>query len=289
MRVLADNGQLLWTCVKHTGPVNAIVKFELRGVVAASSAVAPGELPGARRGSLSGDAKTALATVFQALPNYVADDAMVITDASTAKSRAVTLELAGHQNAGTLTEAFCPDTYGCPFPGCRPRYQQPRMTASFVASTDVVPAEPFVIKPPGGVDGVAIKVTIATATYKTAADTTTIAAQTCPITVSGATMTEGACTTTMAARPVPSKNFETKPVHVGAGLRLKFTTKTPAAGDYYFYYIVGSCTAVEDRPAGESRKSLECSGRGACDRTSGTCECFEGFQGYNCAARSIIL
>jgi hypothetical protein len=40
----------------------AIVKFELRGVVAASSAVAPGELPGARRGSLSGDAKTALAT-----------------------------------------------------------------------------------------------------------------------------------------------------------------------------------------------------------------------------------
>ncbi|KAA0172095.1 hypothetical protein FNF27_06130 [Cafeteria roenbergensis] len=237
----------------------------------------------------SADLKTALATVFQALPNYVADDAMVITDASTAKSRAVTLELAGHQNAGTLTEAFCPDTYGCPFPGCRPRYQQPRMTASFVASTDVVPAEPFVIKPPGGVDGVAIKVTIATATYKTAADTTTIAAQTCPITVSGATMTEGACTTTMAARPVPSKNFETKPVHVGAGLRLKFTTKTPAAGDYYFYYIVGSCTAVEVRPAGESRKSLECSGRGACDRTSGTCECFEGFQGYNCAARSIIL
>jgi hypothetical protein len=30
--------------------------------------------------------------------------------------------------------------------------------------------------------------------------------------------------------------------------------------------------------------SLECSGRGTCDKTSGTCECFDGYAGNDCAA-----
>lgn len=227
-------------------------------------------------------------SAVKGLPSFIVDSAITVTDtsaSSNAKDRTVIFEMTGDANGGDAIAVTCPAQYGCPFYGCRPRFQQPHLSAIHRASTDVQVAGPFHVEPDTGAHGVAIKITVTGTT-----NAKTFAAEACPIVVTASVPAESACVTVLSARPVPSTaRNAVKPIEVANGVAISFATADPATGSYNFYYIVGSCSATSVRRAGSAREGIECAGRGVCDRSSGLCGCFQGYQGFNCATRSIII
>lgn len=62
----------------------------------------------------------------------------------------------------------------------------------------------------------------------------------------------------------------------------------------HFFYKLGACTVTDVTESGtahdnDDAENIECSGRGECDRSSGTCSCFAGYTGVNCGAQSVLL
>ena len=56
---------------------------------------------------------------------------------------------------------------------------------------------------------------------------------------------------------------------------------------YDVYQSPGTCT-VSQTTRGTSEK-YECAGRGICDHDSGTCDCFQGYHGFDCGAISPVV
>jgi hypothetical protein len=56
-----------------------------------------------------------------------------------------------------------------------------------------------------------------------------------------------------------------------------------------WYWSLPSCNVQIEKEAGIKRESLECSGRGRCDRKTGLCECFAGYEGGVCGDQSITV
>lgn len=66
----------------------------------------------------------------------------------------------------------------------------------------------------------------------------------------------------------------------------------PAANGVYhydFFWSLPTCTTTIQRQAGLFYENLECSGRGSCDRKSGLCECFPGYDGGNCGQNVVVV
>ena len=49
-----------------------------------------------------------------------------------------------------------------------------------------------------------------------------------------------------------------------------------------WYWSLPTCTVSVEQEAGVKRESHECSGRGRCDRKTGLCDCFAGYEGGSC-------
>jgi len=47
------------------------------------------------------------------------------------------------------------------------------------------------------------------------------------------------------------------------------------------------CSVVETRKG--TSENLECSGRGACDGSSGECQCFEGYTSDDCSVQTVLV
>lgn len=66
------------------------------------------------------------------------------------------------------------------------------------------------------------------------------------------------------------------------------------------FFLPGSCTVTDQTPnvvngvAGTGFdnvdiENIECSGRGECDRGTGTCECYEGYTGNACEGQTTVV
>lgn len=93
--------------------------------------------------------------------------------------------------------------------------------------------------------------------------------------------------TTLLEAPVPSNGKE---MNVGNGFRftISSTAITGAATETIQYYPA-TCSAAVSQRAGQSFESAECSNRGVCDRSSGLCECFQGYAGSACSDELVTV
>jgi hypothetical protein len=52
---------------------------------------------------------------------------------------------------------------------------------------------------------------------------------------------------------------------------------------------IGSAWAAQTTAASVDVEDAECSNRGHCDRTTGTCACYEGYYGDHCGLQTILV
>lgn len=82
-------------------------------------------------------------------------------------------------------------------------------------------------------------------------------------------------------------------VAVSNGVFLNFESRKPQPGYYMWLVSLATCS-VDPDPAAYSavhpnRENVECSNRGECDASSGTCACHEGYYGDNCQSQTILV
>jgi hypothetical protein len=58
---------------------------------------------------------------------------------------------------------------------------------------------------------------------------------------------------------------------------------------YVFKWALPTCTARVVQPLPVSLEKIECGGRGSCDRSSGQCECFNGYNGQACDVKEASI
>lgn len=66
----------------------------------------------------------------------------------------------------------------------------------------------------------------------------------------------------------------------------------PYAGGVYsvtYRWSLPTCSVTQVTAAEAAFERAECSARGLCDRSSGACECFPGYAGYNCAQQTVVV
>jgi len=78
---------------------------------------------------------------------------------------------------------------------------------------------------------------------------------------------------------------------LGYGMFYNFDSRTPthAAGGYSIHMSTAKVVVTEHITANSEKEDIECSGRGACDVTSGNCACFEGYYGDHCGQQTILV
>lgn len=77
---------------------------------------------------------------------------------------------------------------------------------------------------------------------------------------------------------------------------LTFASDLNAGNDYYqlIAYDPFRCTVADTTESGSAHKNadaenIECSGRGECNRGTGTCECFSGYTGNSCSSQTVLV
>ncbi len=71
------------------------------------------------------------------------------------------------------------------------------------------------------------------------------------------------------------------------GLVIEITKTSPiipadGLAIFDWYWSLPTCEITIERPSGLKNENHECSGRGTCDRNTGLCKCYTGYDGGNC-------
>jgi EGF-like domain len=93
----------------------------------------------------------------------------------------------------------------------------------------------------------------------------------------------------------PLGTSEASDLETDLGLLVSLTASNPVVAvvdgtaTFDWYWSLPNCAVEVTRAAGVKRESHECSGRGRCDRKTGLCECFAGYEGGVCGEQSIVV
>jgi hypothetical protein len=103
--------------------------------------------------------------------------------------------------------------------------------------------------------------------------------------------------TSMAETPQPPATSAASPSRVlgpyGLVLDLfdlsTFIGTTAASKSIVIQWRLPTCEVTQTTSAESSYEKVECSNRGLCERSSGQCQCFSGYAGYNCAQQTVYV
>jgi len=196
----------------------------------------------------------------------------------------------GIRNSGNQSLLSCESTLGCTNPGCQPMYRQARRERTTLAQGATV----------GSVmihnDSVIVSNfhnerfqdgTIEVMVYENATDA-----------VHGEPYNQFSVRTSFpeyaGVNPDIFVNYGFIPndfskVEISNGVYIAFESRTAQRGLYTFEYRVPKCEVESYTPAATHAENIECGGRGVCDRSTGTCDCFEGWYGNSCGSQSILV
>lgn len=251
---------------------------------------------------------TALANALESLPNFLVDDVTVSLDSSTADSAiylVTFVESSGH-HTGSRPTLSCPyddaSLIGCPYAGCRPRYDQlVRVSTSSsmgtVAGINLVMSSlSWLVRSSdathvgtGATFDVHVRVWIRIETLGTR-QLISIAHQS-ETTVGGVAVNNALVAPTdpeMWTLLGPVGSSQSMDMSTDYGLLVSLIPSDPVVpvvdgtATFDWYWSLPSCQVVVEREAGIKYENHECSGRGSCDRKTGLCQCFAGYEGGNC-------
>jgi len=251
---------------------------------------------------------------LMAIPNYKIPTVSVAANPPAAAFAATTPTLSfditfdNERTAGNQQLLSCdPQPLGCQSVGCSPMYMQPLYVDASFDRTDFTDDSILDTSDPlfGDHDVATVVVTFAAADAAGGAGTeykTYTAAWTM-----GATAVVGPYDTTLTLDvgkpnyvPVGSYNAKSAPgaatpetglgnnrIPLGFGMYLKAGTAAPTTATYVFQTL--RCAVAETQRADMRYEDIECSGRGTCDHSTGTCACFEGHYGDHCGLQTILV
>jgi hypothetical protein len=229
--------------------------------------------------AVEADIKAAL----EALPNFVIGDATVTLATPSEDSVSFTVQML-HPDGSTMGEQallMCPDVNGCTAAGCQPVHQQIRKVTESHSGIVALNTDSVLVPPAFAATGEEYDMTI-TVTVTAGMDASANNFAIAIANAAGSAIASAA----MVAQPIPVDNDK---VYVGYGAYLNFNSRTVATGTYTIKFAVAQCAVTETVTASVYSEHAECSNRGACDRETGLCQCFDGYYGHNCAQQSILV
>jgi hypothetical protein len=246
--------------------------------------------------------------VIESLPNFAIGQVGVTLDANTADSASylVTFIEQGNYNTGTRPLLLCPHSdaslIGCPFAGCRPKYDQmvrlqTATNMGTVAGVDLVKSSnSWLVRSldsthagTGATFDVHVRVWIRIETVGSR-QLISMAYQS-ETTVGGVAVNNALVAPTDPEQWTllgPIGTVEASHVSTEYGLLVSLTASNPVVAivdgtaTFDWYWSLPTCTTNVEQEAGVKYENYECSGRGRCDRKTGLCECFQGYEGGNC-------
>jgi hypothetical protein len=235
----------------------------------------------------------ALRRAFVALPASTVPAVSVTRSVSTATRRSWLITMTAPENSGGRTTVACPAIRSCGEPGCSPLFRQ--MLVIDTTGTTGTPghivlddATQFVPASPAATSSEFDTHVVLTVTAGTAYTTFTSTSRSPS---SSATVVPGP-SGTIAGELDPNDGTDMPPIplvaELGSGLIARFTTLSPTPGDYHFRVSAPSCALKIHRHPNAAYEAIECSNRGICDRYSGSCDCFPGFEGESCSRQTAL-
>jgi len=258
----------------------------------------------------TGAGATNLARSLKSLPGFAVSDvsvtASVASDFTSATynvtfdGTSLAVALAGSVSArltatantvpGNQAMLICPTnsygSLGCQAPGCRPKYKQARLlsqpTSQVRVSSTAILRQPSAIT--AGLSTVGKWGVTATITIANRPET---GEQTYSVATKIYGVDDG---DSVAETPLPPANSKLRnSVTLPYGLEVDFDSGSLIPGQYEIKWRLPTCSVTQVQSASAELELIECSKRGNCDRSSGTCKCFTGYSGANCGMQTVVV
>jgi len=241
-------------------------------------------------GLAASTAPAAVAKALGSLPEFAVSGVTVTAATQSSTDLSFQVTFTGATNTGNeklLKCAFNADGYslGCPAKGCQPLFAQPRRFKYSAPVGFTVNQNTVLKQGPGtvvsGEWGMETTLTIAPSGSGFAYTFTGTKSWTTAVDSANVNWT-----------PVPPASSAARQGVVGPfGLLIYFadSISLTSAQSFTFYWTLPSCTVTSTQSADVDIEKAECSNRGVCDRTSGKCECFDGYSGSTCNAQVIVV
>jgi hypothetical protein len=235
---------------------------------------------------------TASDNIRQALlnvPNHVVPSVSVQADSSlySSNSKSFLVTFTSPLNSGTVEDLVCPTVSGCTHAGCQPNFKQMHksgvtgdVTGAFTVMDTSVVEFPAGYGPVAGQTDVEVTITWslpAGGSLSYTVDT---------ITLGGVLVSDSPF---VGFRGFIGDVGASEQVNLAYGLMVTIDgTGVADTNTNTITYDMAHCSVTEETAVPSKTEDAECSNRGACNRVTGECECFDGFTGLACTAATIL-
>lgn len=253
-----------------------------------------------------------LEAALRGLPGGVVSDVLVTGSAPTPSSVRYDVTFAGRSQAvgaagaaasvaantvpGNQALLRCPfnrdgASMGCVAPGCRPVVSQLRLLALPPTSGGVAfNASSLLLQPPPlapGDDAVPARwgVTVTLIVSAPAGNPNRLVYR------AASAVYEAGAGGSQPDTPLPPPGRLRRGVPLLYGLAVDFDDADAAVtpGAYAFSWRLPTCAVAQTASADADVEAAECSARGQCDRGTGECRCFAGYDGYSCSQQTAVV
>jgi len=245
-------------------------------------------------------------SALESLPQFSVSEVDVsstVSAAGVAPSVTYKVTFTGSTNTGNEELLQCPFnsdgvTMGCSAAGCQPKFKQPRLLSSNLLTAAAqgrgISISPLaVLLQPAAVEGGNQygddgEWGVSTSFVLEAAADGSLTYSFVDTKIWGSSSDE----LNIAAAPVPPSGLRGSiagPAGLIMSLDTSDTVLSLGVGTYPISWTLPSCTVSVSSAADKDLEKAECSNRGVCDRTSGSCQCFNGYSGASCTSQVIFV